>query len=145
MSNAIDLRSDTVTKPTQKMREAMMNSVVGDDCYGEDPTVDALEKLAAEKMGKEAAMYVPTGTMGNTAAIMTHVQSGEIVGGHEWNISWLTVYRHCWNSRKGQGSRFSPLLPCSQMNATGELWFRILKTRLCMISGFASSQGSINA
>lgn len=79
MSRAIDLRSDTVTKPTQKMREAMMNSVVGDDCYGEDPTVNALEKLAAEKMGKEAAMYVPTGTMGNTAAIMTYVQPSEIV------------------------------------------------------------------
>ncbi len=79
MTKVIDLRSDTVTKPTQKMREAMMNAVVGDDCYGEDPTVNALEELAAEKMGKEAAMYVPTGTMGNTASIMTHVQSGEIV------------------------------------------------------------------
>ncbi len=79
MGRAIDLRSDTVTKPTQEMREAMMNAVVGDDCYGEDPTVNALEKLAAEKTGKEAAMYVPTGTMGNTAAIMTHVQRGDIV------------------------------------------------------------------
>ena len=79
MSRIVDLRSDTVTKPTQKMREAMMNAAVGDDCYGEDPTVNALEELAAEKLGKEAAMYVPTGTMGNTAAIMTHVQSGDIV------------------------------------------------------------------
>lgn len=79
MDKVIDLRSDTVTKPTQKMREAMMNAVVGDDCYGEDPTVNTLEELAAEKMGKEAAMYVPTGTMGNTAAIMTHVRSGDIV------------------------------------------------------------------
>jgi threonine aldolase len=78
MNKIIDLRSDTVTKPTKKMREAMMNAVVGDDCYGEDPTVNALEKLAAEKIGKEAAMYVPTGTMGNTASIMTHVLSGEI-------------------------------------------------------------------
>lgn len=79
MSKFIDLRSDTVTRPTQKMREAMMNAEVGDDCYGEDPTVSALEELAAEKLGKEAAMYVPTGTMGNTAAIMTHVQSGDII------------------------------------------------------------------
>jgi len=79
MNKVVDLRSDTVTKPTQKMREAMMNAVVGDDCYGEDPTVNALEKLAAEKLGKEAAMYVPTGTMGNTASIMTHVRSGEMV------------------------------------------------------------------
>jgi len=79
MSEVVDLRSDTVTKPTLKMREAMMNAVVGDDCYGEDPTVNALEKLAAEKMDKEAAMYVPSGTMGNTAAIMTHVRSGDEV------------------------------------------------------------------
>ena len=79
MSKIVDLRSDTVTKPTRKMREAMMNAVVGDDCYGEDPTVNALEKLAAEKMGKEAAVYVPSGTMGNTAAIMTHVRSGDEV------------------------------------------------------------------
>jgi len=56
VNKVVDLRSDTVTKPTQKMREAMMNAVVGDDCYGEDPTVNALEKLAAEKVGKEAAM-----------------------------------------------------------------------------------------
>jgi threonine aldolase len=79
MSKFVDLRSDTVTKPTQKMREAMMNAVVGDDCYGEDPTVNALEKFAAEKVGKEAAMYVPTGTMGNTSALMTHARSGDIV------------------------------------------------------------------
>lgn len=79
MDSVVDLRSDTVTKPTQKMREAMMNSVVGDDCYGEDPTVNMLEKLAAEKMGKEAAMYVPSGTMGNTAALMTHVRHGDEV------------------------------------------------------------------
>jgi len=79
MSRVVDLRSDTVTKPTQKMREAMMNAEVGDDCYGEDPTVNALERLAAEKMGKEAAVYVPSGTMGNTASIMTHVRSGDEV------------------------------------------------------------------
>lgn len=79
MDKFVDLRSDTVTKPTQKMREAMMNAIVGDDCYGEDPTVIALEKLAAEKVGKEAAMYVPSGTMGNTAALMTHVQHGDEV------------------------------------------------------------------
>lgn len=75
----IDLRSDTVTKPTPKMREAMFNAEVGDDCYGEDPTVNALEQLAAEKIGKEAAMYVPTGTMGNTSAIMTYVKHGDSI------------------------------------------------------------------
>lgn len=75
----IDLRSDTITKPTPKMREAMFNAEVGDDCYGEDPTVNELERLAAEKMGKESAMFVPTGTMGNTSAIMTHVKHGDSI------------------------------------------------------------------
>ncbi|RKY04806.1 threonine aldolase, partial [Candidatus Poribacteria bacterium] len=75
----IDLRSDTVTKPTPKMREAMAKAEVGDDCYGEDPTVNELERLAAEKMGKEAAVYVPSGTMGNTAAIMAHTQRGDFI------------------------------------------------------------------
>ncbi len=75
----IDLRSDTITKPTPKMREAMFNAEVGDDCYGEDPTVNELERLAAEKMGKEAAMFVPTGTMGNTSAVMTHVKHGDSI------------------------------------------------------------------
>lgn len=79
MSRIVDLRSDTVTKPTQKMREAMMDAIVGDDCYGEDPTVNELEELAAKRMGKESAMFVPTGTMGNTAALMTHVRHGDIV------------------------------------------------------------------
>jgi threonine aldolase len=77
MDKIIDLRSDTVTKPTDRMREAMMNAEVGDDCYGEDPTIHRLEALAAEKVGKAAAMYVPTGTMGNTAAILTHTRAGD--------------------------------------------------------------------
>ena len=77
MDQVIDLRSDTVTKPTPKMREAMLNADVGDDCHGEDPTVERLEALAARKIGKEAAMYVPTGTMGNTAAILTHTNAGD--------------------------------------------------------------------
>ncbi|MDW7651590.1 MAG: low-specificity L-threonine aldolase [Bacillota bacterium] len=75
----IDLRSDTVTKPTEAMREAMMKAEVGDDVYGEDPTVNNLEALAAEKAGKEAALFVPSGSMGNQIAIMTHCQRGEEV------------------------------------------------------------------
>lgn len=92
MEKIVDLRSDTVTLPTQKMREAMMNAIVGDDCYGEDPTVNALEKLAAEKMGKEAAMYVPSGTMGNTAALMTHAHHGdEVIMGPECHIYYYEM------------------------------------------------------
>lgn len=73
----VDLRSDTVTKPTDKMRQAMMKAEVGDDCYGEDPTVNELERLAAQKVGKEAAVFVPSGTMGNTAALMAHTSIGD--------------------------------------------------------------------
>lgn len=78
----IDLRSDTLTLPTQAMREAMYHAELGDDVYGEDPTVNRLQELAAGMLGKEAALLVPTGSMGNTAAIMAHVGRGEafIVG-----------------------------------------------------------------
>jgi threonine aldolase len=75
----IDLRSDTVTKPTPEMRRAMANAEVGDDVYGEDPTVNALEKRAAEIFGKEAALLVPTGTMGNTIAVKVHTEHGQEV------------------------------------------------------------------
>ena len=75
----IDLRSDTVTRPTQRMREAIFAAEVGDDCYGEDPTVNELEAYAAQQVGKEAAVYFPTGTMGNTAAIMAHTQPADLV------------------------------------------------------------------
>ncbi len=69
MSEISDFRSDTVTKPTEKMRRAMAEAVVGDDVLGDDPTVQELERLAAEIMGKEAALFVPSGTMGNAIAV----------------------------------------------------------------------------
>ena len=75
----IDLRSDTVTKPTPEMRRAMMEAEVGDDVYGEDPTVNLLEERAAEAVGKDAALFVPTGTMGNTIAMKLHTRHGEEV------------------------------------------------------------------
>jgi threonine aldolase len=75
----IDLRSDTVTRPTPEMRRAMMEAEVGDDVYGEDPTVNQLERRAAEIAGKEAALFVPTGTMGNTIAMKVHTRHGEEV------------------------------------------------------------------
>jgi threonine aldolase len=77
MSKFIDLRSDTVTLPTPAMREAMYRAELGDDVFGEDPTVNRLEALAAEKMGKEAALFVPSGTMGNLVAILTHCGRGD--------------------------------------------------------------------
>ncbi len=75
----IDLRSDTVTLPTPAMREAMANAHVGDDVYGEDPTINRLEEMAAERMGKQAALFVPSGTMGNLAAILAHCGRGDEV------------------------------------------------------------------
>ena len=75
----IDLRSDTVTQPTQAMREAMANAPVGDDVYGDDPTVNELERLAAELLNKEAALFVPSGTMGNQLCVMAQTRRGDEV------------------------------------------------------------------
>jgi len=78
----VDLRSDTVTRPTPAMREAIFRAEVGDDVLGEDPTVNRLEEIAAERTGKEAALFVASGTMGNLVALLTHCRRGEqaIVG-----------------------------------------------------------------
>jgi threonine aldolase len=75
----IDLRSDTVTKPTEAMREAMARAEVGDDVYGEDPTVNRLQEMAAGLLGKKAALFVPSGTMANQLAIRVHTQPGQEV------------------------------------------------------------------
>jgi threonine aldolase len=76
---AIDLRSDTVTKPSPAMREAMARAEVGDDVYGEDPTAAALEARVAELFAKEAALFVPSGSMGNQLALMLHCRRGDAV------------------------------------------------------------------
>ncbi len=75
----IDLRSDTVTIPTPEMRAAMAKAPVGDDVYGEDPTINRLEEMGAQMMGKEAGLFVPSGTMGNLAAILAHCGRGDEV------------------------------------------------------------------
>ena len=77
--NFIDLRSDTVTQPTPEMRAAMAKAIVGDDVYGEDPTINHLQELAAEKMGKQAGLFVASGTMGNLIAVLSHCQRGDEV------------------------------------------------------------------
>src|ERR1700712_2832675 len=78
-ASPIDLRSDTVTRPTEAMRRAMAEAEVGDDVYGEDPTVRRLEETAARIFAKEAALFVPTGTMGNQIAVRLHTQHGQEV------------------------------------------------------------------
>lgn len=75
----IDLRSDTVTKPTPEMRQATYEAVVGDDVYVEDPTVNELEEYAANMLGKEAALFVPSGTQGNQIAVLSHCKQGDEV------------------------------------------------------------------
>jgi len=83
----VDLRSDTVTRPTPAMRRAMADAEVGDDVYGEDPTVNRLEELAAARVGKEAALYVPSGTMGNQIALRVLARRGtEVVCGARAHI-----------------------------------------------------------
>lgn len=86
------MRSDTVTLPTDEMREAMNNAEVGDDVYQEDPTVNQLEELAANKAGKEAALFVPSGTMGNLIAVLTHCQRGdEVIVEMDFHIYYYEV------------------------------------------------------
>ena len=79
MAEFIDLRSDTVTKPTPAMRRAMAEAEVGDDVFGEDPTVNALQEKVAALLGKEKALFVPSGTMANQLAIKAHTQPGDEV------------------------------------------------------------------
>ncbi len=101
MNDLIDLRSDTVTRPTPAMRRAMAEAEVGDDVYGEDPTVNCLERRAAEIFGKEAALFVPTGTMGNTIAIKIHTHHGQEVicdaRAHilDWELSMTAWFSGC--------------------------------------------------
>jgi threonine aldolase len=85
----IDLRSDTVTQPTPAMREAMAEARLGDDVYGEDPTVNRLEAAAAQRLGKEAAVFVPSGTMGNLLAMMAHCPRGKKVLVGDASDIWL--------------------------------------------------------
>jgi threonine aldolase len=97
----IDLRSDTVTKPTPAMRRAMFEAEVGDDVYREDPTVNRLEARAAEIIGKEEALFVPTGTMGNTIAIKLLTEHGQEVicdsraHLHDYELSMVAWFSGC--------------------------------------------------
>lgn len=104
----IDLRSDTVTKPTPEMREAMAEAEVGDDVYGDDPTVNRLEEIAAQMLGKEAALFVPSGTMGNLIALLVHCQRGdEVIVGNQ---------SHIYLNEAGGMSALGGIQPCPIQN-----------------------------
>lgn len=111
MDKFIDLRSDTVTKPTPAMRKAMAEAEVGDDVYGEDPTVNALQEKVAKLLGKEAAIFVPSGTMANQLAIKSHALPGDEViietTSHAYNFEGGSAAAlsgaqfHCVNGNRG--------------------------------------------
>ncbi len=99
MKSLIDLRSDTVTRPTPAMRKAMSEAEVGDDVFGEDPTVNALQERVAKMLGKEAALFVPSGTMANQLAIKSHTQPGDEV--------IIEATSHLYNFEGGGGAVLS--------------------------------------
>ena len=101
--NYVDFRSDTVTMPTPAMRTAMANAQLGDDVYGEDPTINALQEQAAQLLGKEAALFVASGTMGNVASVLTHATRGEEV--------IMGVDSHIFNYEAGSVSTLGGVFP----------------------------------
>lgn len=113
MTERIDLRSDTVTQPTDAMRAAMAAALVGDDQYGEDPTTNQLQERCAELLGKEAAVWLPTGTMANQVALRTLTRPGdEVIACRESHAAWHELGGAAANAgvqihEIGQGGRFS--------------------------------------
>jgi threonine aldolase len=106
MASLVDLRSDTVTRPTPEMRRAMAEAEVGDDVYGEDPTVNALEEAFAERVGMEAALFVPSGTMGNQLALRLLTRPGtSVIAGRRQHI---VVYENGAGGRNA-GVQFQPV------------------------------------
>jgi threonine aldolase len=103
MSKTVDLRSDTVTQPTAGMREAMMAAPLGDDVFGDDPSVNALQDKIASMLGFEAALFVPTGTQSNLCAILSHCQRGD-----EYIVGQM---QHCYRWEAGGGAVFGSVQP----------------------------------
>jgi threonine aldolase len=122
LTAVVDLRSDTVTKPSTEMRRAMAEAEVGDDVYGEDPTVNRLEQRAAEIFGREAAIFVPSGTMGNQIAIKIHTHHGQEIICEERG--------HIFNYEMAMMSNFSGCLPRTMVGEDGILTWSEIKKRI---------------
>lgn len=118
----IDLRSDTVTKPSPEMRRAMFEAEVGDDVYAEDPTINRLEKRAAEVFGREAALFVPSGTMGNQIAIKLHTTHGQEVVCEERG--------HVFNYEMAMMAHFSGVVPRTVAAPDGILTWELIQPKL---------------
>lgn len=121
----IDLRSDTVTQPSAAMRAAMAAAEVGDDVYGEDPTVNALQERAAALMGKEAALFVPSGTMANLIALMLHTRPGDSV--------ILSAESHPYHYEGGNLARIAGLLALPVEDPLGKIMPAQVRAKLCQI------------
>jgi threonine aldolase len=117
-----DFRSDTVTRPTEEMRKAMYNAEVGDDVHRDDPTANRLEELAAEKVGKEAALFVPSGTMGNTIAMIVGVGEGKEV--------ILEEKSHILNFEAGNVSRLARALPRAMRSNRGKIPVELMEKNI---------------
>ncbi len=133
---AIDLRSDTVTKPSPEMRRAMCEAEVGDDVYGEDPTINRLEKRAAELFGREGALFVPSGTMGNQIAIKLHTHHGREVICEERG--------HVFNYEMAMMAHFSGVVPRTVWAEDGILTWEHVKSKLKTKSYHAAKTGLVS-
>ena len=128
VSSAVDLRSDTVTRPSAEMRRAMAAADVGDDVYGEDPTVNRLEQRAAEMFGREAALFVPTGTMGNQIAVHLHTRPGqEII---------CEARSHVYNYEMAMAAAFSGCLVRPVASNDGRLDWRQVAPQLSLAAPY---------
>jgi len=135
INSVIDLRSDTVTKPSPEMRRAMFEAEVGDDVYAEDPTINRLERRAAEIFGREAALFVPSGTMGNQIAIKLHTTHGQEVVCEERS--------HVFNCEMAMMAHFSGVVPRTLWAEGGILTWELVKTRLRPKSYHAAKTGLV--
>ena len=133
---AIDLRSDTVTKPSPEMRRAMFEAQVGDDVYGEDPTINRLEKRAAEVFDREATLFVPSGTMGNQIAIKLHTHHGQEVICEERG--------HVFNYEMAMIAHFSGVVPRTVWAEDGVLTWEHVKSKLKTKSYHAAKTGLVS-
>jgi len=132
----VDLRSDTVTKPSPEMRRAMFEAEVGDDVYAEDPTINRLEKRAAEIFGREAALFVPSGTMGNQIAIKLHTTHGQEVICEERG--------HVFNYEMAMMAHFSGVVPRTVWAEDGILTWKHVESKLKGKSYHAAKTGLVS-
>jgi threonine aldolase len=144
----IDLRSDTVTKPTPAMRQAMASAEVGDDVYSEDPTVNRLEARAAEIFAREAAIFVPTGTMGNQIAIRLHTQHGEEIicesRSHilDWEMAMAAAFCGV-QARTVAGERGILTWPQIQPAIAPKIYYRAQTSLICVENSHNMAGGTV--